>query len=127
MQRNDHHDWASEAYVDEWVSRQQAEDPRRAERFQFMCDLFPFPDDATDHDPRCRRRLWAGQPIHPGALSERHMYCPGWFRAYAQPGTDPHGDVWGTFHTVPIRSLRCELVAKAVWPLRRRRVIELLA
>ena len=47
MQRHDHHDWASEAYVDEWVSRQQAEDPRRAERFQLMCDLFPFPDDAT--------------------------------------------------------------------------------
>jgi SAM-dependent methyltransferase len=47
MQRRDHHDWASEAYVDEWVSRQQAEDPRRAERFQLMCDLFPFPSDAT--------------------------------------------------------------------------------
>jgi tRNA (cmo5U34)-methyltransferase len=47
MQRHDHHDWASEAYVDEWVSRQQAEDPRRAERFQLMCDLFPFPSDAT--------------------------------------------------------------------------------
>jgi tRNA (cmo5U34)-methyltransferase len=47
MQRHDHHDWASEAYVDEWVSRQQPEDPRRAERFQMMCDLFPFPNDAT--------------------------------------------------------------------------------
>jgi tRNA (cmo5U34)-methyltransferase len=47
MQRQDHHDWASETYVDEWVSRQQAEDPRRAERFQLMCDLFPFPTDAT--------------------------------------------------------------------------------
>jgi tRNA (cmo5U34)-methyltransferase len=47
MQRHDHHDWASEAYVDEWVSRQQAEDPRRAERFQLLCDLFPFPNDAT--------------------------------------------------------------------------------
>src|SRR5262249_58402287 len=30
--RRDHHDWASETYVDEWVKRQQAEDPRRAER-----------------------------------------------------------------------------------------------
>jgi SAM-dependent methyltransferase len=47
MQRCDHHDWASETYVDEWVKRQQAEDPTRAERFQLMCDLFPFPSDAT--------------------------------------------------------------------------------
>jgi len=47
MQRHDHHDWASETYVDEWVGRQRAEDPRRAERFQLMCDLFPFPTDAT--------------------------------------------------------------------------------
>jgi SAM-dependent methyltransferase len=46
MQRSDHHDWTSEAYVEEWVTRQQAEDPTRAERFQMMCDLFPFPSDA---------------------------------------------------------------------------------
>jgi tRNA (cmo5U34)-methyltransferase len=46
MQRSDHHDWTSEAYVAEWVTRQQAEDPTRAERFQMMCDLFPFPSDA---------------------------------------------------------------------------------
>lgn len=46
MQRRDHHDWASETYVDEWVRRQQAEDPIRAERFQLMCDLFPFAHDA---------------------------------------------------------------------------------
>jgi tRNA (cmo5U34)-methyltransferase len=46
MQRSDHHDWTSETYVEEWVTRQQAEDPTRAERFQFMCDLFPFPNDA---------------------------------------------------------------------------------
>src|SRR5262245_36420318 len=45
--RRDHHDWASETYVDEWVKRQQAEDPSRAERFQLMCDLFPFPRDAA--------------------------------------------------------------------------------
>src|SRR2546425_7583843 len=45
--RNDHHDWASETYVDEWVRRQQAEDPSRAERFQLICDLFPFPNDAA--------------------------------------------------------------------------------
>jgi tRNA (cmo5U34)-methyltransferase len=45
--RRDHHDWASEPYVDEWVRRQQAEDPGRAERFQLICDLFPFPTDAT--------------------------------------------------------------------------------
>src|SRR5438093_11321998 len=45
--RNDHHDWASETYVDEWVRRQQAEDPSRAERFQLICDLFPFSNDAT--------------------------------------------------------------------------------
>jgi tRNA (cmo5U34)-methyltransferase len=44
--RRDHHDWASEPYVDEWVRRQQAEDPSRAERFQLICDLFPFPHDA---------------------------------------------------------------------------------
>jgi tRNA (cmo5U34)-methyltransferase len=43
----DHHDWASEAYVEEWVRRQQAEDPARAERFELMCDLFPFRRDAT--------------------------------------------------------------------------------
>src|SRR5262245_27666222 len=47
MQRHDHHDWTSEAYVDEWVRRQQAEDSRRTERFQLMCDLFPFPNDAA--------------------------------------------------------------------------------
>jgi SAM-dependent methyltransferase len=47
MQRCDHHDWTSEAYVAEWVERQRAEDPRRAERFQLLCDLFPFPHDAT--------------------------------------------------------------------------------
>lgn len=46
MQRSDHHDWTSEAYVEEWVTRQQAEDPTRAERFLLMCDLFPFPNDA---------------------------------------------------------------------------------
>jgi len=45
--QHDHHDWASEAYVDEWVKRQQAEDPSRAVRFQLICDLFPFPSDAT--------------------------------------------------------------------------------
>lgn len=47
MQRRDHHDWSSEAYVEEWVRRQQAEDPSRAERFHLMCDLLPFPHDAT--------------------------------------------------------------------------------
>jgi tRNA (cmo5U34)-methyltransferase len=47
MQRCDHHDWASETYVDEWVRRQQAQDSRRAERFQLMCDLLPFSSDAT--------------------------------------------------------------------------------
>jgi len=47
MQRRDHHDWASEAYVEEWVRRQQAEDPNRAERFQLICDLLPFPHDAN--------------------------------------------------------------------------------
>jgi tRNA (cmo5U34)-methyltransferase len=46
MQRSDHHDWTSDAYVEEWVGRQQAEDPTRAERFQLLCDLFPFPNDA---------------------------------------------------------------------------------
>ena len=46
MERRDHHDWASDAYVEEWVKRQQAADPERAQRFQLMCDLFPFPTDA---------------------------------------------------------------------------------
>jgi SAM-dependent methyltransferase len=46
MQRRDHHDWTSDAYVEEWVRRQQAEDPTRGERFQLMCDLLPFPIDA---------------------------------------------------------------------------------
>src|SRR5262249_21015800 len=45
-QRGDPHDWASETYVEEWVRRQQVEDPIRAERFQLLCDLFPFPQDA---------------------------------------------------------------------------------
>jgi hypothetical protein len=39
MQQRDHHDWASETYVEEWVRRQQAEDPIRAERFQLMCTI----------------------------------------------------------------------------------------
>ena len=47
MQRRDHHDWASEAYVEEWVRRKQAEDPSRAERFQLMCDLLPFSQGAS--------------------------------------------------------------------------------
>jgi len=46
MQKRDHHDWDSESYVDEWVRRRQAEDVLRSERFQLMCDLFPFPTDA---------------------------------------------------------------------------------
>src|SRR6266852_5307743 len=47
MQRKDHHDWASDTYVDVWVTRQRSEDPARAERFKLMCDLFPFPHDAS--------------------------------------------------------------------------------
>ena len=46
MQRKDHHDWASDAYVDAWVKRQRSEDSARAERFQLMCDRFPFPREA---------------------------------------------------------------------------------
>ena len=46
MERRDHHDWASDTYVEEWVKRQQTADPARAERFQLMCDLLPFPTDA---------------------------------------------------------------------------------
>jgi tRNA (cmo5U34)-methyltransferase len=46
MERRDHHDWTSDTYVEEWVQRQEAADPVRAERFQLMCDLFPFPTDA---------------------------------------------------------------------------------
>lgn len=47
MQQRDHHDWTSDTYVEAWVQRQQAADPARSERFQLMCDLFPFPNDAT--------------------------------------------------------------------------------
>ena len=47
MEQRDHHDWTSDTYVEEWVSRQQAADPARTERFQLMCDLFPFSPDAT--------------------------------------------------------------------------------
>jgi trans-aconitate methyltransferase len=47
MERRDHHDWGSDAYVEEWVTRQRAADPERTQRFQFLCDLFPFPTDAT--------------------------------------------------------------------------------
>ena len=45
MQQRDHHDWTSEAYVDAWVTRQQAADSARAERFQLMCDLLPVAVD----------------------------------------------------------------------------------
>ena len=31
MERRDHHDWASDAYVEEWVERQRAADPDRAQ------------------------------------------------------------------------------------------------
>jgi SAM-dependent methyltransferase len=47
MQRSDHHDWTSDTYVEEWVRRQKSEDATRAERFQLLCDLFPFFSDAT--------------------------------------------------------------------------------
>lgn len=47
MEKRDHHDWTSEAYVDTWVRRQQSVDAERADRFQLMCDLFPFSTDAT--------------------------------------------------------------------------------
>src|SRR4029450_2529163 len=47
MERRDHHDWASDTYVEEWVTRQRAADPTRAQRFQLLCDLLPFPTDAT--------------------------------------------------------------------------------
>jgi len=46
MEQRDHHDWGSDTYVEEWVNRQQAADPARTERFQLMCDLFPFSTDA---------------------------------------------------------------------------------
>jgi SAM-dependent methyltransferase len=47
MERRDHHDWMSDTYVAEWITRQRAADPERAQRFQLMCDLLPFPSDAT--------------------------------------------------------------------------------
>jgi tRNA (cmo5U34)-methyltransferase len=47
MERCDHHDWASDVYVEAWVQRQQDTDSARLERFWLMCDLFPFPTHAT--------------------------------------------------------------------------------
>ena len=47
MERRDHHDWTSDTYVEEWVTRQRVADPTRAQRFQLLCDLFPFSPDAT--------------------------------------------------------------------------------
>ena len=47
MEQRDHHDWASDTYVEEWVNRQRAADPARTEWFQLMCDLFPFSTDAS--------------------------------------------------------------------------------
>src|SRR4030095_10987889 len=47
MERRDHHNWASDAYVEEWVTRQRAADSTRAQRLPLLCDLFPFPIDAT--------------------------------------------------------------------------------
>ncbi|HEY7489724.1 MAG TPA: class I SAM-dependent methyltransferase [Candidatus Tectomicrobia bacterium] len=47
MERCDHHDWTSDAYVEAWVQRQQDADPARVERFWLLCDLCPFPTDAT--------------------------------------------------------------------------------
>ena len=32
MERCDHHDWTSDAYVEAWVQRQQDADPARVER-----------------------------------------------------------------------------------------------
>src|SRR5258705_13871372 len=59
MEQRDHHDWASETYVDEWVRRQQAEDPIRAERFQLMCDLFPFASERfTTHCSDLFQKDW---------------------------------------------------------------------
>ena len=46
MERRDHHDWTSDTYVEEWVTRQRVADPTRAQRFQLLCDLFPFLTDA---------------------------------------------------------------------------------
>ena len=46
MERRDHHDWTSEAYVTEWVERQQSRDAARSERLQLLCDLLPLPENA---------------------------------------------------------------------------------
>ena len=47
MERRDHHDWTSDTYVEEWVTRQRVADPTRAQRFQLLCDLLPFSTNAT--------------------------------------------------------------------------------
>ncbi|MEE9284762.1 MAG: class I SAM-dependent methyltransferase [Dehalococcoidia bacterium] len=46
MNPHDHHDWHSEEYVREWVTRSQPEDQARLQRFQLMADLVPHPKDA---------------------------------------------------------------------------------
>ena len=116
MQRHDHHDWTSETYVEEWVKRQQSEDPTRAERFQLMCDLFPFRPDA----PVTILDLGAGYgPVSMFILDRYpHATCIAQDgRADAESRTGAHGEAWGALQNPSVRPLQDELAAKTVWTL----------
>ena len=121
MQRSDHHDWTSETYVDEWVRRQQAEDPTRAERFQLMCDLFPFPPDATV----TILDIGAGYGPVSRFILDRYPHAT----CIAQDGSEPMlnrarelmaRSSWrgmGALQDPSVRPLQDELAAKTGWTL----------
>src|SRR5262249_45599000 len=79
--RPDHQHGAAETYVDEWVRRQRAEAPSRAERFQMMCDLFPFPQDA----PATVLDVGAGYGPLSAFILERYPHAT----CIAQDGSEP--------------------------------------
>jgi tRNA (cmo5U34)-methyltransferase len=41
-QSKSHHDWHSQAYVDDWIEARRLEDEAREERFRFIAKLMPF-------------------------------------------------------------------------------------
>ena len=117
MERRDHHDWASDAYVEEWVERQRAADPDRAQRFQIMCDLFPFANDArvTILD------VGAGYgPVSKFILDQfANATCIAQDGSHADAAARPadYGQLRRALSSLPVRSVRQRLVAAAVWPL----------
>lgn len=116
MQRRDHHDWSSDTYVEEWVSRQRAEDSARAERFQLMCDLFPFPNDATV----ILLDVGAGYGPVSKFILDRYPHAT----CIAQDGSEPMlqrarttDGLRQALHDAPVGPLRRGLVAEDVWAL----------